>query len=50
MKNKKFCVKDDRKPSYLFERIERVFWTVSGVVGIVTIGYEIGYFFGWITP
>ena len=44
MRNKDF---DDKKPTYLFEVFERIFYIVAFALGVMTIFAKIAEVFGW---
>ena len=48
MKHKKFEFKNSKQPTYIFEKVERVFWSVALFVSAMVIFYNIGRFFGWL--
>lgn len=46
MKNPKFDFQDTCQPSYFFESFERVFYTLSAIVGGAVIAFKLGEFLG----
>ena len=38
---------DHKKNTYVFESVERIFWTVTGFLAVSFIGYQAGAYFGW---